>query len=155
MRSRAAVLAAAALLGAGSLAACGDDDEDSGSEEAATEEAVDTEEVTLTADEYTFELSATPTEDTKSVTFDNQGEEGHFLVFAKIAEGFTLDEAVELEGQEGSAEVILEKGVGPGQSKTFKLDGPVTPGDWTMLCPIPSPDGPHYELGQLEEFTVG
>lgn len=154
MRNRAALLAATALLGAGT-AACGDDDEESGSEETSAEApAADTEEVTLTADEYDFELSATPTTETKSVTFDNQGKEGHFLVFAKINEGYTLEEAVKLQGKKGSAEVVLEGGVGPGQSKTFEVEGPIEPGEWKMLCPIPSPDGPHYELGQLEEFSI-
>ena len=147
-----AVLAAGALA-TGALAACGDDEDsdDGGETEASTEE------VTLTADDrdgYTFELSATPTADTKSVVFDNQGEEGHFLVFAKINEGYTLDEAVELEGKKGSAETFIEKAAGPGQTKTFPVDGTLEPGNYAMLCPIPSPEGPHYKLGQLEEFSI-
>jgi hypothetical protein len=153
MRSRAALLAAVALLGAGSLAACGDDD-DEGDSSAESTEAADTEEVTLTADEYTFELSATPTAETQSVEFDNQGKEGHFLVFAKINEGFTLEEAVKLEGKKGSAEVLIEDGAGPGETKTFEVEGPIEPGEYAMLCPIPSPEGPHYELGQLQEFSI-
>lgn len=154
MRSRAALLAAVALLGAGSLAACGDDDEDSGSEEASTEEPADATSVDLTAVEYDFELSATPTAETEEITFDNQGEEFHVMIFAKINEGFTLDEAVELEGEKGSATVVAEAEAAPGKSKTVKVKGPIEPGDYAMLCPIPGKDGPHYELGQLEEFSI-
>ena len=140
------------LLAGAALSACGDDD----SEEGSTTEAA-AQEVTLTADDrdgYSFELSATPTADTGSVVFDNQGEQEHFLVFARLNEGFTVDEAVELQGRKGSAEVFIEQGAGPGQAKTAEITQPLEPGDYVMLCPIPSPEGPHYKLGQLEEFTI-
>ena len=155
IRWRIALLATASLAVVAS--GCGDDEgEESSGDSAATEAAV--EEVTLTADDrdgYTFELSETPTADTTSVVFDNQGKEGHFLVYAKINEGFTVDEAVELQGKKGSAEILVEKGAGPGQSKTFEISDPVEPGNYAMLCPIPAPEGPHYKLGQLEEFEIG
>jgi plastocyanin len=155
MRSRAALLAATALLGAGSLAACGDDDEESGSEETSAEApAEDATSVDLTATEYEFDLSATPTAETEEVTFDNQGKEFHVMIFARINEGFTLDEAVKLEGEKGSATIVAEAEAAPGESKTVKVKDPAEPGDYAMLCPIPSPDGPHYELGQLEEFSI-
>jgi hypothetical protein len=145
------VFAVAVLAGAGSLVACGDDD-DQGDDSASTDAGA--EQVTLTADEYTFELSATPTAETKSVTFDNQGKEAHFLVFARINDGYTVDDAVELEGKQGSAEVLIEEGAGPGKSRTFEVTKPIEPGNYAMLCPIPSRDGPHYKLGQLQEFTI-
>jgi hypothetical protein len=35
------------------------------------------------------------------------------------------------------------------------VDGPLEPGNYAMLCPIPGPGGKaHYQLGQLEEFTL-
>ncbi len=40
------------------------------------------------------------------------------------------------------------------QTKTAEITQPLEPGDYVMLCPIPSPEGPHYKLGQLEEFTI-
>jgi len=153
------------LLAVGSLAAavagCGDDEGDDAAGTTAAETSVaetSAEEVTLTAndrDGYTFDLSATPTAETKSVVFDNQGEQGHFLVFARINEGYTLDEAVELEGEKGSAVTYIEGGAEPGKSQTFEIKKPLEPGSYVMLCPIPSPDGPHYKLGQLEEFEIG
>ena len=144
---------AALALGLG-VAACGDD-EDEGSDEAAIEETTaSAEEVTLVATEYEFDLSATPTAETQSVTFDNQGEEFHVMIFARINEGFTLDEAVKLEGEKGSADVVAQTEAGPGESKTVKVKGPLEAGEYAMLCPIKSKEGFHYELGQLEEFPI-
>jgi uncharacterized cupredoxin-like copper-binding protein len=153
LRRRIPVALAALALGLG-VAACGDDEEE-GTDEAATEETTaSAEEVTLTATEYEFDLSATPTAETKSVTFDNQGEEGHVMIFAKINEGFTVDEAVELQGKKGSAEVVAEAEAGPGKSVDVEVKDPIEPGSYAMLCPIPGPDGPHYQLGQLQEFDI-
>ncbi len=160
-RLAACTFAIGGLIAGGTLAGCGGDDDegDTASEEASTTASEPVEEVTLTANDaggdYTFDLSETPTAETKSVVFDNQGKEPHFLVYAKINEGFTLDEAVELQGKKGSAEVFVEKGAGPGQTKTFPVEGTIEPGSYAMLCPIPGPEGePHYKLGQLEEFDI-
>jgi hypothetical protein len=133
------------------VAACGDDSDESSS---GAEESASAEEVTLTADEYTFDLSATPTAETKEVSFDNQGEEFHVMIFARINEGFTLDEAVKLQGEKGSAETIAEAEAAPGKTEVVKVKKPIEPGEYAMLCPIGGPEGPHYKLGQLEEFSV-
>lgn len=136
------------------LAACGDDDDEGGESEATTEEAAGAEEVTVEAVEYEFELSATPTTETTSVTFDNQGDEFHVLIFAKINEGFTVEEAIEMEGEGGSAEIVAEAETPPGKSQTVDIKKPIEPGSYAMLCPVESKEGPHYELGQLEEFEI-
>ena len=152
-----AAIVCAVTLAAG-LVACGGDDDDSStsasSTETTTEAAAGSEAVTLTAVEYEFELSATPTADTKTVTFDNQGKEFHVMIFARINEGFTVDEAVELEGKKGSADVVAEAEAAPGESKEVQVKQPLEPGDYAMLCPIGGPDGPHYTLGQLQEFSI-
>lgn len=140
--------------------ACGDDEEEgsgSGSEE--TTQTQPPEEsaakaVTLTADEYTFDLSATPTPDTKKVTFKNEGEQFHVMIFARINEGFTLDEAFRMQGRGGSTEEIAVAEAGPGKTKTVQITKPLEPGTYAMLCPIPSPKGPHYKRGQLQEFEI-
>jgi len=149
-RSIAAIIAVGALALGG--ASCGDDDEGSDSE--ATEGTASAEEVSVVATEYEFELSATPTADTTSVTLDNQGEEFHVLIFARINEGYTLDEAYELEGKKGSATEIVEAEAAPGESTTVEIEEPIEPGSYAMLCPIPGKDGPHYKLGQLQEFDI-
>jgi uncharacterized cupredoxin-like copper-binding protein len=159
-RRLAAVTVALAL--AFGAVACGDDDDDDGGDTAArtTEETADATEVTVTADEvsqneFSFELSATPTAETETVVFDNQGELDHALVFGRINEGFTVDEAFELEGRQGSAVTLVEGGARPGKTETFEITEPLEPGNYAMLCPIPGPGGePHYKLGQLEEFTI-
>jgi hypothetical protein len=147
-------LAAALSLG---IAACGDDEDEGGSDDEST---ASVEEVTLTADdqnapeEYSFDLSATPTAETKSVTFTNDGKEPHFLAFARINEGYTLDEVVKAQGKKGTAEIIIEQEGAPGSSSEIPIKKTLEPGDYAMLCPIPGPNGPHYKLGQLEEFTI-
>ena len=151
---RLGVAAAVAATLAFGVAACGDDDEESAGEGATTDATTGAEEVTLTADEYSFELSATPTPDTKSVTFDNQGKKFHVMIFARLNEGFTVDEAVELQGEKGSAVTLAEAEAAPGKSTTVEVDGPIEPGDYVMLCPIEDKDGAHYELGQLQEFSI-
>lgn len=156
-RSRAVHVAAAsvtALALAVGTPACGDDDE-SADETTTTDVAFESaEEVTLTAVEYGFDLSATPTADTKSVTFQNDGEEVHVMIFARINEGHTLDEAIELNGEQGSATTVAELEVAPGKSDTAEIKKPIEPGSYAMLCPIGGPKGPHYALGQLQEFDI-
>lgn len=153
---RAIMLAAATgALAFGAVAVgCGDDDDDSDSAAETTETTADASEVTVTADEYSFDLSATPSAETETIVLDNVGEEAHAMIFARINEGFTTEEALELQGEEGSAEVVAQTDAGPGQQKTTKVRGPVEPGEYAMLCPIEGKDGPHYELGQLEEFSI-
>lgn len=155
MRLTAATAVGASLmLGA---VACGDDEEESADTGGATSETAATGgagEVTVTATEYDFELSATPTADTQSITFDNQGKKFHVMIFGKINEGFTLEEAIELEGEKGSAETLAEAEAAPGKSTTVQVEGPIEPDEYVMLCPIVDKDGAHYELGQLEEFQI-
>jgi hypothetical protein len=31
---------------------------------------------------------------------------------------------------------------------------PLDPGDYVLLCPLAGKDGPHYKLGQLDEFAI-
>ena len=129
--------------------ACGGDDDDDSEEASATD-------VTVTATEYAFDLSATPTADTQEVTLQNDGEEPHALIFARINEGFTLDEAFELQGGKGSAEeVIRAVEAQPGQSKTAQVEGPLKSGTYAMVCPVETEDGEtHFELGQQQEFEI-
>lgn len=148
-RQRALAASAAAALALGA-AACGDDDDSSSGDSGST----GAEEVTVNAEEYSFDVSATPTADTKSVTFNNEGKEFHVMIFARLSEGFTVDEAVKLEGEKGSATLIAETEAPPGKTKTVDVKEPIEPGNYVMLCPIEGPDGPHYKLGQLEEFSI-
>ena len=159
-RRGASLLAVLVLLGAGALAACGDDDDDddSGGEETTAESAGPTD-VTVTADEYSFELSETPTAPGEATfTLDNAGEEPHALIVARINEGFTLDEAYKLQGRKGSAEVVAESDrkttPGPGETVDIEVSGDIKPGNYAMICPFAGKQGPHYKLGQAAEFEI-
>lgn len=155
MRVRYAT-ALAVAVGSLLFAGCGDDDEDTGAASTTSStESADATEVTVTAEEYSFDLSATPNAETEEIVFDNIGEEFHVMIFARINEGFTTDEALELEGEKGSAEVVAQTQAEPGTTQTVKVEGPLEPGDYAMLCPVGGKDGPHYKLGQLEEFSIG
>ena len=148
-----AVLAIAATFGL--AAGCGGDDDD---EDTVATEATTTEETTEasagrvtvttsdTADGYTWDVSP---------TLQNKSEEDHALVFARLGEGYTVDEAYELEGRKGSAtEVIQTTGARPDQSATAKVIKPLDPGEYVLLCPVAGKVGPHYKLGQLAEFAI-
>ena len=154
-----AVLAALIALSLFAVA-CGDDDDEgsgSGSEETTQAESGGAETVTLTADDtpdYTFTLSATPTAETKTVKFKNVGTQFHVLVFARINEGFTLDEAFRMEGEGGSATLVGQTEAKPGKTRTVQITKPLKPGRYAMLCPIGGPQGPHYKLGQLQQFEI-
>ena len=120
---------------------------------ATTEASAET--VDVSAIEWEFDLSATPTADTKTVTFTNNGEQPHVLVFAKLNDGYTVDEAVKLQGKKGSAEEVGTADAAPGETATINVKKPLEPGHYVMLCPLSGPDGPHYKLGQLQEFDIG
>ena len=146
----ALALASVFALGA---AGCGDDSSDSGSDESTTEASA--EDVSVTATEYEFDVSATPTADTKSITFQNDGEELHVMILAKINEGFTFEEAFQLQGKKGSAELLGQTEAKPGQTQTVELKQPVGAGHYALFCPLQTKDGEfHYKLGQLDEFDV-
>jgi plastocyanin len=134
--------------------ACGDDD-DEGEETTPVAEEASAETVDVTGDDFSFELSATPTAETTEVTFENVGEEDHELIFAKINEGFTLEDAIKAEGEEGTVEDIGFSFAKPGkEGKPIEIKKPLEPGNYAMVCTIPFQGEPHYDLGMQEEFTI-
>jgi hypothetical protein len=150
---RPALLLSLLAFGPLGLVACGGDDDDEETTEASAGRVTVT--TSDTADGYTWDVSPTPTAKTTSVTLQNKSEEDHALVFARLGEGYTVDEAYELEGRKGSAtEVIQTTGARPEQSATAKVIKPLDPGKYVLLCPVAGKVGPHYKLGQLAEFAI-
>ena len=149
-KKRVTALAAALALGLG-IAACGGDDDETTS---ASEESASAETVTLTtgdtADGYSWVVEPTPAAETKTVKYVNDSDEQHELIFARINEGYTVEEAYELQGRKGSAELMAQGGAKPGTTSTVEVKGEIEPGNYAMLCPIPG----HYQQGQLEEFEI-
>ena len=155
------LLLSSLALGALGLVACGggEDDEE-------TTEAASAGRVTVTTSDaadggYTWDVSPTPTAETTLVNFKNESKQPHALIFARLGEGYTVDEAVELEGRKGSAtQVIRMTFAAPGnrdadpREEIVDVTKPLTPGDYVMLCPLAGKDGPHYKLGQLAKFAI-
>ena len=144
---------AALALGAGFIA-CGDDED----EETAATETASAETVTVTtgdtADGYSWEVEPTPTAETKTIEYVNESEEPHALIFARINEGYTLEEAYDLQGRKGSATTVAESdrqtSPGPGETVEIDVTEQIEAGNYAMLCPIPG----HYQQGQLEEGEI-
>ena len=147
----AGLTALALAAGAG---ACGDDDEESGGSSGGGEESASASEVSVTTadveDGYSWEVEPTPSADTKEISYTNDSETEHALILARINEGYTLEQAYELEGEKGSAELLAEGGAKPGETSKIPVKGKVSPGNYALLCPIPG----HYQAGQLEEFVI-
>ena len=158
MRNTALALLAAGALGAGGCG--GDGDEETTAASAGR--------VTVTTSDaadggYTWEVSPTPTAETILVNFKNESKEPHALIFARLGEGYTVDEAVELEGGKGSATEVIgrtfvppvnhDAGGGP-SVEIADVTKPLSAGDYVMLCPLAGKDGPHYKLGQLAKFAI-
>jgi len=146
--------AATLALALGVVACGGDDDDEEGA--ATTPEEASAETVAVTGAEYAFDLSATPTAETTEITFENAGGEKHNLIFARINEGFTLEEAIEAEGEKGTAEEIGFTLAAPGkEGRPIEVKQPLEPGNYAMVCTVRTKDGePHYDLGMQTEFTI-
>ena len=74
-------------------------------------------------------------------------------VLAKTRVLDTLDEALESEGESGVSEEYASDEVLPGAEAVVTAE--LTPGNWILLCPIPTPDGaPHFAEGMIWEFAI-
>jgi hypothetical protein len=142
----AAVAIAMAVLAAG----CG------GEPEEPAEEAAAPTEIAVTADEYSFEVSDTPTAGKATFSLENVGEQPHVLILAKLAEDATAQEAIEAQGRKGTAEMLGQLEAGPGETAEQTIDAELTAGNYLMVCPVRTKESkkPHFALGQQEEFEI-
>jgi hypothetical protein len=117
-------------------------------------------ELAVTTTEYTFDLPQSVPAGPTTVTVTNDGEEEHQAQIARIADGSTLQDAIQavLATDLTKAFQILTlaggpAGVAPGtdQAVTSNLE----PGHYAMLCFVTAPDGvPHVAKGMAAEFEV-
>lgn len=138
---------------------CGIDHADDGLAPGDDEAADGATVVDVVASEYTFEFGDIAAGNT-SFRLTNEGEEAHFLIVMKLADGHTLDEALSSEG-DPEEEGITEDPTGetalaaPGGEDEEFLTLDLVPGDYAMVCFIPGPDGtPHAFSGMAVPFTV-
>ena len=145
----------AAMIVAAGLAACGGG---SGGADTATTAATGGQTIDVTATDYEFEgVPETLEKGPVTVNFSNEGKEPHMMVFGKLNEGSTMEDAIKAEGQDGTAtEIGVIPPVEPGADAPASITADITePGDYFMLCPLETKDGKfHYDLGQLYEFDV-
>jgi len=132
-------------------AGCGGDDE---GETTAAEEPAGGQEITVTADEYSFELSDTPATGPATFRLDNVGEERHELIFVQLAEDATADDAIEAQGEKGTTELTRRIVANPGEEAKQTIDAELEPANYLMVCAISSGGKPHFTLGQREEFEI-
>lgn len=109
--------------------------------------------VDVIATEYAFELDP-PAAGPTSFVMDNQGDETHVMLVARLAEGATLDQALQADDPAEFIEEEYESDVAaPGGEAVLTTE--LTPGEWAMICFLPAPDGePHFAKGMAESFSI-
>jgi plastocyanin len=120
----------------------------------ATKEKEDSaQQVTVTGREYSFDLPADIKAGRTTFTLDNQGQEAHVMVIFKLAEGATLEQAMQSDSGEGIDTAWSSDIAARGEKEALTFD--VTPGNYGVVCFIPDAQGkPHFMLGMQKEFTV-
>ena len=162
---RTAATALSALTAAGVLAGCGGDagDEEAATTSTAAEEPAAPTEVSIVARDYAVDVPATFKGGLATFSYTNAGKEPHFVAFAKIAPGKTLDDVKAVitappSGTPPTGPPPFEEvfGVATGDpGVTGKMTGNVPAGTYALYCAIPSPDGvPHAAKGMITQVTV-
>lgn len=110
--------------------------------------------VDVAATDYAFALDpAAPAAGRTSFVMTNQGAERHVMLLFRFAEGATMDQVLEAEGEEGVEEELESDFASAGEEAVVTAD--LVPGEWGLICYLPTADGtPHYEVGMQETFTV-
>lgn len=109
--------------------------------------------VAVTATDYAFDFDPAPSAGRTQFTMTNAGQERHVMLLFKIAEGATMDQVMESEGEEGVEEEFESDSAAPGETAVLTTD--LEPGSYGMVCYIPNAEGtPHLALGMTSEFSV-
>ncbi|HJQ88916.1 MAG TPA: hypothetical protein VJ820_15795 [Propionibacteriaceae bacterium] len=116
--------------------------------------------VTVTATDYAFDAPAEIPAGVTTFRLVNRGPELHHVQLVKLNDGKTMDDLSALLQQppQGPPPAWVEEVGGPntpvpGGESTVTLD--LEPGNYAMLCFIPSPDGkPHIAKGMVKPLTV-
>lgn len=113
--------------------------------------------VDVVATDYAFDAPATLDAGRTSFVLTNDGAEVHFLMVVRLVEGINLDTALAAGDPDTVVEQQWESGLaatGGDDEEALTVD--LEPGDYGMLCFIPTADGtPHAFVGMALPFTVG
>ena len=111
------------------------------------------------ATDFAFEGPANLPAGLTEIRLSNEGEELHHMQMALLDEGKTLDDvgAALAANPEAVPDFLTmlggPNGAMPGQSVNAYVD--LVPGDYVLLCTIPSPDGvPHADKGMIGSLSV-
>ena len=108
--------------------------------------------------DYTFEAPAEIDAGWTTFEFVNQGPEPHHLTLVRLEGGHTVADLVAAMRDRQSMEGIATPVGGPnapmpGAESNATVD--LTPGEYALLCLVPSPDGvPHLFKGMVKPITV-
>jgi hypothetical protein len=145
-----------ALLAALAITGCGGDNKRSDTTQTAGPVA---REVSVTAREFTFEAPDTLPAGFARVKLTNQGIEPHHVIFARLDSGHVVGELLQSKGMASGKfpnwAVLLggPNSAMPGGTTETVLE--LTPGNYAVLCLIPSFDGmPHVAKGMVRPLTV-
>jgi hypothetical protein len=150
-RGFAAARPAVALLALLAAAACTDSNDTS-------DESALTPRVTVLASEYSYQMPDEIQAGTATLTLRNEGAEPHHAQLARLKPGVTQEQLMARLRQdpEGAVASLLSftggpASVPPAGSQEVTLD--LAPGDYVMLCFVPSADGvPHLAKGMFRPF---
>lgn len=168
MNKRTFARATTALFVVLGTAACGDAADTSDGKSRETDNGSQDNTLNIVQNDYAFAISGEPTGGTLSIAVDNAGKELHELIFTKLLDGKTFEEAraaldaaaedVEdpLAGLADSNPVLDDFGGAQAPGTTYTITGPdVEAGEYVLRCNIPNADGvPHYKLGMLASVTI-
>jgi plastocyanin len=112
--------------------------------------------VDVTATDYAFAMPDTLPAGVTTFRLVNQGSELHHVVLTRIPDGMTVADFAKLPEGPPPAGAVLAGGpnpAAPGGTVEATLD--LAPGQYTVICVIPSPDGkPHVAKGMMRGLVV-
>lgn len=111
--------------------------------------------VDVAMSEYAFAFDEPVAAGPTSFVATNIGEQAHFMLVAKLADGVTLDEALKSDDQSKMVGQWSSGFAAAGGADEEVLTVDLKPGTYGMLCFVSDPDGtPHAMKGMAKEFTV-
>ncbi|HUR95914.1 MAG TPA: hypothetical protein VMY76_15130 [Gemmatimonadales bacterium] len=114
--------------------------------------------VTVTATDYKLELPSSVPAGAVTLQLVNHGKELHQAQIVRLKDGKTAADVAQALKTEGPPPPWMEfmggpNGIAPGQETVSTAQ--LAPGQYALLCLIPSPDGvPHIAKGMIQPFEV-